>query len=54
MRFVLLALIGVAVAVGLGLLVAMLRRDKPHFGVVGLMILQGAGVPAAVYATLYV
>jgi hypothetical protein len=39
-------------AVGIVLMAAMLRRDEPALGVVGLGLLVVAGVPASVYGAL--
>jgi predicted PurR-regulated permease PerM len=48
----LLVVIGVGVAVGIGLLAAMLRRDEPHLGAFGMIVLVLSGIPAAAYAAL--
>jgi len=48
----LLILIAVAVAVSVGYIGAMLHRDQPHLGMIGLMILQSSGIPAAAYCVL--
>jgi hypothetical protein len=50
--FVLLLLTLVTIAVALYLMVGMLRRDEPVLGMIGLMILQVAGVMGAAYGVL--
>ena len=40
------------VAAGVGLMAAMLRRDEPPLGVVGLGLLVIAGIPGSVYGAL--
>jgi hypothetical protein len=40
------------IAVGVGLVAAMLRRDEPVLGMAGLAVLIVAGVPASAYGVL--
>ncbi len=47
---VFLALILSVALVGLGFQVAMVRRDQPHLGVWGLMLLIADGVAGVVYS----
>ncbi|NJC69400.1 hypothetical protein HC031_06655 [Planosporangium thailandense] len=49
---VLLVLTLATVAVGVYLMVRMLGRDEPALGMIGLMVLQAAGVMGAAYGVL--
>jgi hypothetical protein len=49
---VLLVLTLATVAVGVYLMVGMLRRDEPVLGMIGLMVLQLAGVIGTAYGVL--
>jgi hypothetical protein len=48
----LLVLTFATIAVGVYLMVVMLRRDEPTLGMIGLMVLQIAGVMGAAYGVL--
>jgi hypothetical protein len=52
MLVVLLVVILAVAAMGVALLMDMLRRDQPFLGMIDLMIIQGDGVLAAVYAAV--
>ncbi|MGC9670495.1 hypothetical protein ACNTMW_28615 [Planosporangium sp. 12N6] len=47
--FVLLVLVLATAAVGIFLMISMFRRDQPMTGMMGLMILQAAGVMGTAY-----
>jgi hypothetical protein len=49
---VLLVLTLAAIAVGVHLMIRMLRRDEPILGMIGLMVLQAAGVMGTAYGVL--
>jgi hypothetical protein len=49
---VLLVLTFATVAASMWLLIDMLRRDEPALGMIGLMVLQAAGVMGAAYGVL--
>lgn len=52
MLVLLLVLTGIGAVIGIGFMAAMVRRNQPHLGIFGLISIQAAGLPAAVYGAL--